>query len=536
MAWSAEPCARGDAGHAGHPGAQPGRVTIQQAANGGRGRNGCPDDQGTDGGDGGDIVVNDDPAPSPGNPGPVGGGGGGREYDIKDSANGGDAGRSVTGKTFGGPKGDKDLNGKKIDVKNSFLKGLDAEGCPPDGLPVSTQDFGRSVGVDPSQLIKLVMRTGKLLRLNLRSPQLSLSLLLRNKTTGAETFFSVFDPDFPENPPFNAKGEVVVDPGRYCLFVFYSVGGVSFLANVLDFEVPASGTEMAQFESENGPAVQGQNGDGAIVIELSLTDCCNLGSLFEVGGTIDSPTSDFLVNSMQLTDLEQDIFGFALLDFPESPAAPLSILTGGSQGTYTSNLPNGTYQVTIRGNPTDARSRFLQRFPGGVTVNEGPAEGNFQLAQFFPLDVTVTADDFRSIFFRQAGVEVQSSNAQVSTLVPAGPLDVEVRRRIREEGTNFIVGELTWNPGQTQVSDSGLAGNSVDYTFPAGPPFVEVTILVQDELGNGIDNAIVSWGSGPLTEAADMSFFGGRRTEDDGFLTIPMPAGNYVFLVELPPQ
>ncbi len=514
------------AGRAGANHADPGSVTVVDAANGGNGYNGCladPDQPGSAGGNGGPVDIT------------------GKDNVVILSANGGNGGRGNPG----GPGGTKGKLTNQGLAGVQYMQGTEEEpkdgekgpdDCP-SGLPIQSDEFQRLLSNDPSQVLKFIMRSGRLVQFSFLINHLSASVGLLNKDTGKIEVFSVFDPDFPENPPYNAKGERVLDPGRYCVSLVVSVAGLSYRAIVGEFEVPEEGSPTAQFYNGKGKVIEGE--DDVIVVELDLTECCDLpGPLFDVSGSVDNPTAGFLVNSIQFFDPQQELFGGGFLDFPESPAAPLGLIAGGSQGTYTSMLPDGTYDVRIRGNPTDARSRLLQTFAGAITVSEGPVEMDFQLPQLFPLDVTVTADDFRSIFFRQGGTEVQGLNPEVSTLVPSGAHEVEIRRRVREEGTNFVVGELSWNPGQVVLSSpDGAAptgGNSLDYTFPDAPPFVDVTIFVQDELGIGIGNVIVSYSSGPLAEAPDMTFFGVRRTEEDGFLDIPMPAGTYEFFLEIP--
>ncbi len=516
--------------------ANSGKATVEDAANGGNGFSGCtalPQRPGGDGGRGGDIDTT------------------GKANEVKNSGNGGNGARGTFGGLagFGGGWNQKTVSGSQsiqgnpdegtaTNSQQDGIKGKD--GCPTEGSPVGIKLVdGVLIQIATNQFEKFIMELGRTVLFKFRTNHLSVSVFLLNKDNPEKSrSISLFDPDFPDSGPFDNIGDETLDPGSYCIFLSANDIGLSYLALVGELEIPVQGSPSAQFFRGDGKVVQGAG--EVIVVELDLTDCCDPGPRFDISGTVDNPTEDLIVSSMQFFDPVEQIFGFGPLDFPGSPGAPLGIGAGLSQGTYAVSLPDGTYDVRIRGSRTGGKSSFVQSFDGVLPVAGMAAQADFTLPALFPLDVTVTAEEFRSIFFRQGGVEVQSSNAEVTTLVPAGVLDVEVRRRIREDGTNFTVGELSWDAGQDVLvspSPGGTApagGDSADYTFPDAPPLVDVTILVEDELGNPLGNVIVSWTSGPLLEAPDMTFFGARRTEQDGMLEIPMPSGTYDFLLEIP--
>ena len=195
------------AGEAKEDHASDGDATVNEAANGGHGFNGCPNQNGSNGGDGGSSKTE------------------GNDETIDDTGNGGNGGNGNQEPGKSGkpgqwnrfqPAGSSLQGNDKPD--NSLNRGVDGGDCPTEGLPVGSGSFtGRKVGGVPDEVIELVQRNGKKVRAFLNSPQLSLSLLLENKDTKEAFLFSAFDPDFPDEPPYNAIGEIAAISHRWDL-------------------------------------------------------------------------------------------------------------------------------------------------------------------------------------------------------------------------------------------------------------------------------------------------------------------------------
>ncbi len=162
-------------------------------------------------------------------------------------------------------------------------------------------------------------------------------------------------------------------------------------------------------------------------------------------------------------------------------------------------------------------------------VSGGGTTRDVVLPSLFSVSGSVTAQDFRSVSLLSGPVNATSNEADFQVLVPEGSYLLELRRRILVDGS--VTGDLFFEAGSILVEGDLDLGQ---VTFPDTVDFFSTTLTVLDQTAEGIPNATVSFESTLLEDDPRMRFLGVRRTDENGVIEIDMPAGNYVFQVDLP--